>query len=92
MSRQFIKITSATNEDGNDMFNAICKDILHTKTSVVRADLSLPIMQRVTTKDLITLIQEKGLECEITVFHDPEIAIEAKKKEEVDNSDDPFKE
>lgn len=69
MSRKFIKINSASNDDGNEMFNAICKDVIKTKTSVVRADLGLPVAQRVTTKDLITLIQENKLDCEITVFY-----------------------
>lgn len=84
MARQFIKIKSASNDEGNDLFNAICKDILHAKTSVVRNDIGLPVAQKVTTKDLITLIQEKKIDCEITVFYDPD------KKE--DNADeDPFK-
>jgi len=74
MAKKFLKITSASNEEGNDLFNAICKDILNKKTSEVRNELGLPIATKVTTKDLITLIQEKGLECEIIVKYEEKVS------------------
>lgn len=75
MSKQFIKINSASNEDGNDLFNAICKDVFHKKSSDLRIEIGLNPAQKVTTKDVITLIQEYGLECEIIVKYDPELAL-----------------
>jgi len=79
MAKQFLKITSLTNEDGNDMFNAICKDVLHQKSSEVRLKLGLPPAQKVTTKDLVTLIQENGLEANLVVYYDPEKQVTDKK-------------
>lgn len=76
MGNKYLKITSVSNEDGNDLFNAICKDVLHRKTSDLRLELGLPVAQKVTMKDCITLIQEKGLSAELIVTYDPEKKIE----------------
>lgn len=70
MSKKFLKISSASNEDGNDLFIAICKDVLGEPHIKVKADLGLPVAQKVTTKDLITLLQEKNIPCEIKVLYD----------------------
>lgn len=71
--KKFIKINSASNEDGNDLFNAICKDVLKKEPKDVRHELGLPVAQKVTTKDLISLIQENKLDCEIKVlYNEPE--------------------
>jgi hypothetical protein len=72
MAKEFILINSASNEDGNEMFNSICKDVLKKPVNTVRGELGLPVAQKVTTKDLITLIQENNLECEIKVIYDAE--------------------
>ena len=83
MAKQFLKINSLSNDDGNDLFNAICKDILHKKSNEVRIALALPPAQRVTTKDVVTLIQECGLECYLSVSFDPEVTVEFGQKGEV---------
>lgn len=89
MAKQFIKINSAGNEDGNDLFNAICKDVLKQQVNDVRHELGLPIAQKVTTKDVITLIQEKKLNCEIKIIYDDAVVPAASEKKSEDDSN-PF--
>lgn len=67
--KKFIKIDTVTNEDANAMFNLICKDVIKKPVKEVRTALGLPTDQKVTTKDLISLIQEHNLECEVKVSY-----------------------
>lgn len=83
MSEKKITIDTVSNEDGNELFNAICTDILKMKVQDVRAKLGIHTAQKVTTKDVITLLQEEKLKCELTVYYDPEKLAEKKVIKEV---------
>jgi hypothetical protein len=91
MSKQFLAIDSASNEDGNELFNSICKEILKKPVNTVRGELGLPVAQKVTMKDVITLIQENKLECEIKVIWDPAKVTETAAAGDASNEEDPFK-
>lgn len=67
MQKKFIKVSSASNEDGDGLFNAICVDIMKEKPKDIKSILGIPSTQSATMKDCITLIQENKLECEIIV-------------------------
>lgn len=90
MGREFLKIDSASNTDGNALFVAICKDVLGEPHHKVKGDLGLHVAKTVTTKDLITLLQEKNIPCEIKVYL-PEQKVPNKVEEkEPEKEDDPF--
>lgn len=67
---KYLKINSADNKDGNDLFNAIAKDILRMKPGHLKEELGLPSGPTVTTKDVISVIQEKKLKCTLTIEYD----------------------
>lgn len=71
MEKKYIKVSSASNDDGNDLFNAICADVIKMPPKEVKEMLSIPVSQDATMKDCITLIQENKIECEIIVKYSP---------------------
>jgi len=88
MAKQFIKIKNASNEEADQMFSAICKDVIKQDVGEVKEMLGIPKATPATIKDLMSLIQDSKVECEIIVYYDDATAFkqapmqkEAKKEE-----------
>ena len=70
MAELFLKITDASNEEAAQMFSAICTDVIKQNEREVKEMMGIPKDTPATTKDLISLIQDSNLKCEITVFYE----------------------
>lgn len=68
--KQFIKVNTASNEDGKALFGAVCENVLHVTTDEAKEMLGIPAAVPVNMKDVITLIQENKLECEISIMYE----------------------
>lgn len=81
MAKSFIKISDVSNEEAERMFSAICSDVIKQDEQEVKEMLGIPKSTPVTTKDLISLIQDSNVKCDIIVWYDSETTIEAVKVE-----------
>lgn len=71
MKKKYIKVSSASNDDGEDFFNAICVEVIKINPKEVKGIIGIPVSQKATMKDCITLIQENKIDCEIIVKYSP---------------------
>lgn len=79
--KKFIKIDSVNNEDGNALFEAICKNVLNEAPAECKELLGIPKKEKATTQDVISLLQNSitegvDISVEITVKYTKEVSIE----------------
>lgn len=89
MAKQFITAENVSNEEAGAVFSKLCTDVLKQDEASMKEMLGIPVGTPVTTKDLISLIQDSGLEANIVIYYSddaqkpPIQKEEAPKKEEV---------
>ena len=78
MAKEYLKINNLSNKEAGEMFKAICDKIIGSTENDMKEMLGIQAATEVTTKDLVSLIQESNVRCELTVFYDSDVIASAK--------------